>query len=55
MSTRWQELLKVEKKGSRVLSVGVANDENECVDTICDSLILTDIISNTDVQKDKVT
>lgn len=40
-----------EEKGSRVLSVGVVNDENECADTISDSLILTHMISNTDVQK----
>lgn len=40
-----------ENKSSRVLSIGVVNDENECVGTICDSLILTNIISATDVQK----
>lgn len=44
-----------ENKRSRVFSAGVINDENEHVDTICASLILPNIISTTDVQKDKVT
>lgn len=44
---------KKKKKRSRVLSVGFVNDENECVDTICDSLILTNIIFKTDMQMDK--
>lgn len=43
-----------ENKRTRVLSVGVINDENEHVDTICASLILPNIISTTDVQKGKV-
>lgn len=44
-----------ETKRSRILSVGVINDENEHVDTICASLILPTIISTTDVQKGKLT
>lgn len=44
-----------ENKRSRVFSVGVINDDNEHVDTICASLILPNVISTTDVQKGKVT
>lgn len=48
--TAWRENIR-----SRDFSLGVINDENEHVDTICASLILPNIISTTDVQEDKVT